>query len=203
MATRLFPTPEAAMMEGYPPGGCRVLAVAVDGKDGFVVLDTGPAGRRYLYGGTVERVEGGWRPGIDGNGGAVGWTHTGPEEDVGVVAVWDEAPAGADMVRVAWRGKVHEALDRAGIELNYNTVPFDPRKPFDPSGIRIGTPAATSRGMGSADMVRVAWRGRVHEAPVTDGVFLLTWFREPCPEDRDWPTVIAFRVGGRWPEREN
>ena len=33
-----------------------------------------------------------------------------------------------------------KAFDRAGIETNYNTVPFDPRKPFDPSGLRIGTP---------------------------------------------------------------
>jgi glycine hydroxymethyltransferase len=49
-----------------------------------------------------------------------------------------------------------KALDRAGIELNYNTVPFDPRKPFDPSGIRIGTAAVTSRGMGTGDMDRVA-----------------------------------------------
>jgi glycine hydroxymethyltransferase len=49
-----------------------------------------------------------------------------------------------------------KALDRAGIELNYNTVPFDPRKPFDPSGIRIGTAAVTSRGMTTADMDRIA-----------------------------------------------
>jgi glycine hydroxymethyltransferase len=58
-----------------------------------------------------------------------------------------------------------KALDRAGIELNYNTVPFDPRKPFDPSGVRLGTAAVTSRGMSTADMVRVAgWIDRVVEA---------------------------------------
>ena len=49
-----------------------------------------------------------------------------------------------------------KALDRAGIELNYNTVPFDPRKPFDPSGLRIGTPAITTRGLGVADMPKLA-----------------------------------------------
>lgn len=49
-----------------------------------------------------------------------------------------------------------QALDRAGIELNYNTVPYDPRKPFDPSGIRIGTPAVTSRGMTVDHMPQVA-----------------------------------------------
>lgn len=40
-----------------------------------------------------------------------------------------------------------QALDRAGIELNYNTVPFDPRKPFDPSGVRLGTSSITTRGL--------------------------------------------------------
>ena len=57
------------------------------------------------------------------------------------------------------------ALDRAGVELNYNTVPFDPRKPFDPSGIRLGTAAVTSRGMSTDDMGRIAdWIARVVEA---------------------------------------
>src|SRR5580692_9289483 len=49
-----------------------------------------------------------------------------------------------------------KALDRAGIELNYNTVPFDPRKPFDPSGLRLGTAAITTRGLTEQHMDQVA-----------------------------------------------
>src|SRR3954464_3316111 len=41
-----------------------------------------------------------------------------------------------------------KALDKAGIELNYNSVPYDTRKPFDPSGIRLGSPSGASPGMG-------------------------------------------------------
>jgi glycine hydroxymethyltransferase len=59
-----------------------------------------------------------------------------------------------------------QALDKAGIVLNYNSVPFDPRKPFDPSGVRIGTPAVTTRGMGKDVMGRIAeWIDRVTQAP--------------------------------------
>ena len=67
-------------------------------------------------------------------------------------------------------GKVAaRALDKAGIELNYNTVPYDTRKPFDPSGIRLGSPAVSSRGMGEADMRQIAsWMDRVVSAPTDD-----------------------------------
>lgn len=58
-----------------------------------------------------------------------------------------------------------QALNRAGIECNYNTVPFDPRKPFDPSGLRLGTPSVTSRGMKEGDMTAIAeWFDRVIES---------------------------------------
>jgi glycine hydroxymethyltransferase len=54
------------------------------------------------------------------------------------------------------------ALNLAGIECNYNTIPFDPRKPMDPSGLRLGTPSVTSRGMREKDMLAIAgWIDRV------------------------------------------
>jgi glycine hydroxymethyltransferase len=63
------------------------------------------------------------------------------------------------------------ALNKAGIECNYNTVPFDPRKPMDPSGLRIGTPSVTSRGMLEKDMRAIAaWIDRVIDAADDDAV---------------------------------
>jgi glycine hydroxymethyltransferase len=62
-----------------------------------------------------------------------------------------------------------QALDRAGIELNYNTVPYDTRKPFDPSGIRLGTPALTTRGLTEQHMPQIAtWIDEAVSAAVKD-----------------------------------
>jgi len=77
-----------------------------------------------------------------------------------------------DLTNKTIPGKVaSKALDRANIVLNYNAVPFDPRKPFDPSGIRIGTPSVTSRNMGKDVMVQLAeWMDRVVNAPEDEAV---------------------------------
>ena len=58
---------------------------------------------------------------------------------------------------------------RAGLETNYNTVPFDPRKPFDPSGIRLGTPALTTRGLREEHMPQIAaWIDEAVSAAIKD-----------------------------------
>jgi glycine hydroxymethyltransferase len=64
-----------------------------------------------------------------------------------------------DVTAIDLSGSVAEvALDKAGITVNKNMIPFDKRKPMDPSGIRIGTAAVTTRGMKTDEMKRVgAW----------------------------------------------
>jgi glycine hydroxymethyltransferase len=52
--------------------------------------------------------------------------------------------------------EVQIACDKAGITLNKNMIPFDPEKPMITSGVRIGTPAVTTRGMKEAEMLKIA-----------------------------------------------
>jgi glycine hydroxymethyltransferase len=69
--------------------------------------------------------------------------------DVHLVLV-DLTPTGLD-------GQTAEdRLDEVGITVNRNAIPFDPRPPLNPSGLRIGTPALTTRGMGEAEMAEIA-----------------------------------------------
>jgi len=68
-----------------------------------------------------------------------------------------------------------KALDRAGIELNFNAVPYDTRRPFDPSGIRLGTPALTTRGLTEEQMPQVAaWMDEAITAAVKDDEAAIT-----------------------------
>ncbi|MBL0218360.1 MAG: serine hydroxymethyltransferase [Myxococcales bacterium] len=78
----------------------------------------------------------------------------------------------ADMTPKNVTGKIAaKALDVAGMELNYNSIPFDPRKPFDPSGVRLGTASVTSRGMREPEMKQIAsWMDQVASAPADVGL---------------------------------
>jgi len=61
------------------------------------------------------------------------------------------------------------AMEKAGIVANANSIPFDPRKPFDPSGVRIGTAAITTRGMDCDDMVSIVnWIDKAVDAREDD-----------------------------------
>ncbi|NBP87646.1 MAG: serine hydroxymethyltransferase [Planctomycetia bacterium] len=81
-----------------------------------------------------------------------------------------------DVTPLGLGGKLaEEALDRCGITCNKNMIPYDERKPVDPSGIRLGTPALTTRGMGTAEMQQVAdWILRVLKAPEDEQVITTT-----------------------------
>ena len=61
-----------------------------------------------------------------------------------------------DVTPLDMSGKTAEqVLERCGITVNKNMIPFDQRKPNDPSGIRVGTPALTTRGMGADEMRKI------------------------------------------------
>ena len=89
-----------------------------------------------------------------------------------------------------------KALDRAGIETNYNTVPFDQRKPFDPSGLRIGTPAITTRGLREEHMTSIAaWMDEAITAATKDDEAVLDRI---AAEVRD--LLVSFPTPG-WSHR--
>ena len=86
----------------------------------------------------------------------------------------------ADVTPLGIGGKLAETvLGTCGITVNKNMVPFDQRKPMDPSGIRIGTPALTTRGMGVDEMRSI-------------GRWILTALR--VPEDADVQKGIREQV---------
>jgi glycine hydroxymethyltransferase len=94
-------------------------------------------------------------------------------------------------------GKVAaKALDRAGIVVNYNSVPYDTRKPFDPSGIRIGTPSLTSRGIPEAEMATVAeWIDRTVLAARTGDEHTVAKVRAEVRELMDAHPAPGLPVG--------
>ena len=91
--------------------------------------------------------------------------------------------------------EAQDVLDRAGITCNRNTVPDDPRSPFVTSGLRLGTAAETTAGMGPAEMARVAelilraLRGRHDEAEVAS---VRAEVRELCAA---FPPYAALAAG--------
>ncbi len=93
-------------------------------------------------------------------------------------------------------GKVaEEALHRVGITVNKNAVPGDPQKPWVTSGVRLGTPALTTRGMGVTEMQRVGgWIARVLERP-TDEPLAREIAREVSEVAQAFP-LFTWRVGG-------
>ncbi|QZY57040.1 serine hydroxymethyltransferase [Crassaminicella profunda] len=80
--------------------------------------------------------------------------------------------------------EAEKRLDEAGVTVNKNTIPYDPQSPFVTSGIRIGTPAVTTRGMKEEDMVEIAEIIRM----VID-----------CPEKVDEAKELVEKLCGKFP----
>jgi glycine hydroxymethyltransferase len=83
--------------------------------------------------------------------------------------------------------KLEGALDSIGLTVNKNVIPDDPRSPFDPSGIRLGVPAVTTRGMKERDMKKIAgWINQVAEN-ITNEKMLRSLRREVRTFCRQFP----------------
>ena len=97
-----------------------------------------------------------------------------------------------DVTPLAIGGKMaEEVLDRCGITCNKNMIPFDERKPMDPSGIRLGTPALTTRGMGTAEMEQVAvWILQALKSPA-DSQVVATIKRDVAELAEQFPVPAA------------
>ncbi len=97
-----------------------------------------------------------------------------------------------DVTPLGIGGKLAEqTLDRCGITVNKNMIPFDERKPVDPSGIRVGTPALTTRGMGTDEMRTIGgWMLAALRAP-NDGASLEKIRREVSALCQQFPVPAA------------
>jgi len=97
-----------------------------------------------------------------------------------------------DVTPLGLGGKLaEETLDRCGITCNKNMIPYDERKPMDPSGIRLGTPALTTRSMGADEMRRIAaWILLVLKAP-HDAAVVAATRREVAELAEQFPVPAA------------
>lgn len=89
--------------------------------------------------------------------------------------------------------QIETALDNAGITVNKNAVPFDKRKPMDPGGIRIGTPAVTTRGMGPGEMRAIGeWILQVIDKPADEATIARVrgHVRELCRRFPLYPELV-------------
>lgn len=88
-----------------------------------------------------------------------------------------------------------EALEEVGIVLNKNAVPFDPNPPFYPSGIRLGTPGITSRGMKEKEMKKIAnWINKIIEEVMEIKKKMGVTFEEEKKKDVRWKIIKKCKV---------
>jgi hypothetical protein len=106
MTAKGFDAPADAAAEGYPPGQCRVVSTRVNDDHAYVLLETGTATQKYLYGVNFKRVDGRWFEVSSAN--TPGWEQTDPDLHVGNLSIWGEAPRHADAVRAVFTDVVVE-----------------------------------------------------------------------------------------------